>query len=140
MSQHAETSLNSATRLSPSSSTLPELSDTQKQIIDKCTGIVQEFRAGKISKSKATLLLQQSIPYDSSDKGAFLSAFESYFDMLKNFERHPKGNIEQVQEVQQQLAGPQLNEQDSNDLQPATEMDAVRKSKRTPIPIIRRRR
>jgi len=98
MSQHAEMLLNSATRSSPSSSTLPELSDTQKQIINKCTGIVQEFRTGKISKSKATLLLQQSIPYDSSDEGAFLSAFEPYFDMLKNFEWYHKGNVEQVQE------------------------------------------
>jgi hypothetical protein len=52
----------SATRPTFSPAFSPELSEEQNQAIDKCTSIIQEFQSGSISKPKAFLLLQQSIP------------------------------------------------------------------------------
>src|ERR1700678_667783 len=116
MSQYGgEASSSNATRSSDDSQ---GLSDEQRRTIEKCTSIVQEFRAGHLSKSKAALLLQQAIPHDDPDDEVFLSTYESYFDMLKNFERYRDGNVRRVDEVQQQLAGTPAVEQDSPGEQP----------------------
>src|ERR1700679_659726 len=103
MSQNGEAS-SSETRPSSSSTFSPELSEGQKQVIDKCTNIVQEFRTGKVSKSKASLLLQQCIPHDNPDVDTFISVYESYFDMLDNFERYRSGNVERIDDVHRHLA------------------------------------
>src|ERR1700678_220220 len=116
MSQYGgEASSSNATRSSDDSQ---GLSDEQRRTIEKCTSIVQEFRAGHLSKSKAALLLQQAIPHDDPDDEVFLSTYESYFDMLENFERYRDGNVRRVDEVQQQLAGTPAVEQDSPGEQP----------------------
>jgi hypothetical protein len=72
--------------LSPAFSS--EISEVQKCTVDKCTNIVQEFHSGNISKSKATILLQQTIPYDDTNAESFISTYESYFGMLNNFEQY----------------------------------------------------
>src|SRR5271168_2990256 len=95
MSHNGEIS-SSETRPASSSAITPELSESQKQTVDKCTNIVQEFRTGRVSKSKATLLLQRAIPHDEHDEDNFTSVYESYFDMLENFERYQRGSIERV--------------------------------------------
>jgi hypothetical protein len=83
MSQNEESS--SATRPTFSPAFLPEISEAQKQMVNKCTSIIQEFHSGNIFKPKATILLQQSIPCDESDENTFMSTYESYFNMLDNF-------------------------------------------------------
>jgi len=84
MSQNGETAL-SFTRPSVSSSAVPGISKSHRRIINKCADIVQEFRTGRISKSKASYLLQQSIPHDDANEDLFLSTYEPYFNMLYNF-------------------------------------------------------
>ena len=95
----------SETRPASSPAITPELSESQKQTVDKCTNIVQEFRTGRISKSKASLQLQRAIPHGDHDEDSFTSTYESYFDMLENFERYQNGSIERVDNVHQRLAG-----------------------------------
>lgn len=53
----------------------------------KCTDITERFRGGEISKTNATLLLQQAIPYNADDEATFEQALESYTRVLDNFER-----------------------------------------------------
>ena len=135
MSQNGEAS-SSTTRPTLSSAFTPELSEGQRQAVEKCTNIVQDFRSSKITKSKASLLLQQSIPHDDPDDDSFLSVYESYFDMLDNFEHYRDGNIGRIDEVQGQLAGTAdagVVEQDVTHEQPA-QAGTVRPSKRPRSP------
>ena len=117
MSQNGE-ALSNTTRPTFSSAFTPELTESQKQIVDKCTSIVQEFRSGEISKPKASLLLQQAIPHDDSNEESFLSVYGSYFDMLDNFEHYQDGNIGRINDVHQQLIGSPGVEQDVANEQP----------------------
>jgi len=82
MSQNGETMSSSFSRPSIPSSTALGTSENQRQIVDRCTDIVQEFRTGRNSKSKASYLLQQSIPHDSANEDLFLSTYKPYFNML----------------------------------------------------------
>src|SRR5271168_108605 len=90
MSQNGEASSSNATRPTVEPDELQGLSEEQRRTvtIEKCTGIVHEFRAGRISKPRAALRLQQIIPHDDPDDESFLSVFEPYIDMLENFERY----------------------------------------------------
>ena len=54
--------------------------------MDKCLDIIQQFRGDKITKSKATILLQQAIPHESLKEASFISTYGSYLEMLDNFE------------------------------------------------------
>jgi hypothetical protein len=117
MSRNGEASSSATQPTFPSTSSL-EPTEDQRQTIDKCTNVVQEFRSGKISKPKASLLLQQLIPHDESNEDAFMSAYESYFDMLDNFEQYRSGNLERINDVQRQLAGTPGIRQDHVDVQP----------------------
>jgi hypothetical protein len=92
MSQNGESSSN-ATRQTIPSAPSSEPTEEQRQTVDKCTNVVQDFRSGKITKPRASLLLQQLIPRDDSNENIFLSTYESYFDMLDNFEHYRSGNI-----------------------------------------------
>ena len=103
MSHNGEASSSNATRPTISTDDLQGLSDEQKQTVERCTGIVQEFRTGQISKSRAALLLQQTIPHDDFNDEEFLSIYEPYFDMLENFERYRRGNVQQTDEIQRRL-------------------------------------
>jgi len=76
MSQDGETLTSSFTRLSDPSASASQLPENQQHIIDKCTNIVQDFRAGRVSKSKASILLQQSIPPDETNKDQFLFTYK----------------------------------------------------------------
>jgi hypothetical protein len=118
MSQNGEAPSSNATRPTLAANTPPGLSETQKQTVDRCTSIVQEFWSGKISKPRASILLQQSIPHDDASEESFSSTYESYFDMLDNFERYRSGNAQRVDEVRQQLAGPPATGRDVVDGQP----------------------
>jgi len=82
MSQNGETMSSSFSRPSIPSSTALGTSENQRQIVNRCTYIVQEFRTGRNSKSKASYLLQQSIPHDSANEDLFLSTYKPYFNML----------------------------------------------------------
>jgi hypothetical protein len=128
MSQNGEPSSNSGepTLSSPNTS---ELSDVQRQTVEKCTNIVQEFRSGAISKPKASWLLQQAIPHDGVDESQFLSNYEPYFDMLDNFERYQSGNVERIDSIHQQLAGSAANQPDNADNQ-STRAGSVKTTKR----------
>ena len=132
MSQNGEAS-SSATRPTFASAFTPELSESQKQVVDKCTSIVQEFRSGQISKPKASLSLQQSIPHDDSNDDSFLSVYESYFNMLDNFEHYQSGNINRIDDVHQQLAGSPGVEHGAGDEQPDRDV-SVRPLKRQRSP------
>ena len=45
----------------------------EKEVVDACLAVVQEYRSGEISKSRATLQLQEIFP-GSMDEPAFLEA------------------------------------------------------------------
>jgi hypothetical protein len=121
MSQNEGASSSSATRPSQNSDGPPELSEEQKRTVEKCTGIVQEFRTGSISKPKASWLLQQAIPRSDDSEERFLSDYEPYFDMLDNFERYQQGNVGRFDDVHQRLTGHLANDgQDVTDEQRVT--------------------
>ena len=130
MSQNGEASTSSATRPSVPSYNTPEVPEHQRQVIDSCTSVVQYFRAGRISKPKASISLQQCIPHDNADENIFLSIYEPYFDMLNNFERYQKGNIRGIGEVQRQLGESSTDEQNVDHGQSADEAHVARASKR----------
>ncbi|KAF8802661.1 hypothetical protein BYT27DRAFT_7244561 [Phlegmacium glaucopus] len=134
MSQHGESSSSSFTRPSATVPSTPEISETQRQVVDKCTSIVQDFRSGKISKPKASVLLQQSIPHDNASEDVFLSTYEPYFDMLENFERYRRGNVGRIDSVQQRLASSLPDGQDDACEQQALETQSVGASKRPRSP------
>ena len=77
MSYHGEAS-SSTTLPSQTSGNTSEAVNLQKEAVDKCLDIVQQFRADKIMKSKATLLLQQIIPHETFEEDTFVSAYGSY--------------------------------------------------------------
>jgi hypothetical protein len=118
MSHNGEASTSNATRPTLSSVDPSELSEDQRQTIDKCTAVVQEFRTGKVSKSRASMLLQRSIPHDDTNEDQFLSTYGSYFDMLDNFERYRDGNVDRINNVHQQLADAHNVEQGAADEPP----------------------
>jgi hypothetical protein len=120
MSQNGETSSNGATRPTQSSDNSSELSEGQKRTVEKCTSIVQEFRTGSISKHKASWLLQKAIPQDNITEEQFLSDYESYFDMLDNFERYQNGNVNRLDNVHRQLTEFPTNEQNIANVQRAS--------------------
>jgi len=130
MSQNGKASMSSVTRLSVLSYNTLEVPEHQRQVIDSCTSIIQDFRAGRISKPKASILLQQCIPHDDADENFFLSIYEPYFDMLNNFEHYQKGNIRGIGEVQCQLGESSMDEQNVDHGQPADEAHIARASKR----------
>lgn len=106
MSQNGEAATtSSATRPSQPSFNSTDLSEEQRQTVNKCTEIVQDFRSGAISKPKASFLLQRVIPHDDSNEQDFLSVYETYFDMLDNFERYQRSNTERIDNVHQRLTG-----------------------------------
>jgi hypothetical protein len=94
MSQNEASS--SATRPTFSPEFSPEISEAQKQAVDKCTNIIQEFRSGNISKPRATVLLQQTIPHVDTDEESFMSTYKSYFSILDNFEQYRSANLQQT--------------------------------------------
>jgi hypothetical protein len=83
----------------------------QREVVDKCLNIIQQFRAGKITKPKASLLLQQTIPHESLKEDSFVSAYRSYLDMLDNFEAYQNGAARRVSETRELLGGNQMDEQ-----------------------------
>ena len=129
MSQNDETPSTSATRPSDPLSSTSELSNEQRQVIDKCTSVVQDFRSGKTSKSRVSLLLQQSIPHDDSNEDIFWSTYNTYFDMLNNFKRYRRGNVGRVDDVHQQIANFGTGEQVSTEDQPTVEVNVTRAPK-----------
>ena len=133
MSQNGEAT-SSFTRPSVSSSAAPGASEDHRQIVDKCTDIVQEFRTGRISKSKASYLLQQSIPRDDANEDLFLSTYEAYFDMLENFERYQRGNVGRIDDLQQRLDGSQSDQHNVRE-QPTVEGPVGRAPKRPRSPV-----
>ena len=106
MSQNGEGSSSSATRPTASSHEPSELSEEQKQTIEKCTNIVQEFRTGAISNPKASWILQRAIPHEGINEDQFLSSYEPYFNMLDNFERYQTSNVGRIEDIHQQLVSP----------------------------------
>jgi len=134
MSQDGETLSSSFTRLSVPSTSAAQLPENQQDIIDKCTSIVQDFRAGRISKPKASILLQQSIPRDESSEDQFLSIYEPYFDMLNNFERYQKGNVRRIDGVQQHITESSPDKEDNANSQPTSDAVLVRPSKQPRSP------
>ena len=115
MSQNGEATSSNATRPTADADELSNLSEEQRRTVERCTGIVHEFRAGNISKPRATIQLQQTIPHDDPNDEAFFSIYEPYFDMLENFERYRRGNVEQADEVQHRLDGSHIVEPDQDD-------------------------
>jgi hypothetical protein len=110
------------------------LSEKQKRTVEKCTSIVQEFRTGSISKHKASWLLQKAIPQDDITEEQFLSDYESYFDMLDNFERYQNGNVNRLDDVHQRLTEYPANERGIADEQRAS-AGPVGASKRPRSPV-----
>ena len=120
MSHNGEASTGEATQPTLSSLKASELSEEQKQTVEKCTNIIQEFRSGSVSKSKAALLLQQAIPRNGSSEEQFLAVYEPYFDMLNNFERYRSRNADRIDDVRQRLAGFPAAERDSTSNRPVS--------------------
>jgi len=58
----------------------------EKEIIEACLAVVQEYRSGEITKPRATLQLQELFP-GTMDEPAFLEAYGSYLSMLDNFDK-----------------------------------------------------
>ncbi|KAJ7117926.1 hypothetical protein C8R43DRAFT_901737 [Mycena crocata] len=59
----------------------------QAEVIKKCTGLVQLFRDGKVTKSAACTRIMQAIPSSFVEEGPGQQAAESYFEMLDIVER-----------------------------------------------------
>jgi len=135
MSQDGEPSSSSFTRPSVPSTSAVQLPENQQDIINKCTSIVQDFQAGQISKPKASILLQQSIPRDESSEDQFLSTYEPYFDMLDNFECYQKGNVGRIDGVHQRITESLPDEQDNANSQPTSDAVLVRPSKQPRSPL-----
>jgi hypothetical protein len=57
-------------------------------VVSKCVEVVQQFRAGKISKPKASILLFQAIPQGQLEESAFVTTYGAYMGMLDNFEHY----------------------------------------------------
>ena len=104
--KNGEGSSSSATRPTTTSHEPSELSEEQKQTVERCTNIVQEFQTGAISKPKASWMLQQAIPHEGIDEDQFLSSYKPYFNMLDNFERYQTSNVSRIEDVHQRLASP----------------------------------
>jgi len=62
----------------------------EKEVTEACLAIVQDYRAGGLSKAQATLQLHGAFP-DTLDEDAFVEAFRTYFEMLDNFDRFRDG-------------------------------------------------
>jgi hypothetical protein len=90
----------SATRPTFSPAFSPEISKAQKQAVDKCTNIIQEFHSGNISKPRVTVLLQQMIPHVNTNEESFMLTYESYFSILDNFEQYQSANLQHIDDVQ----------------------------------------
>ncbi|KAF8801435.1 hypothetical protein BYT27DRAFT_7226801 [Phlegmacium glaucopus] len=125
MSQHGEASTSSATLSSVTPSSTAESSGLQTEAVNACINIVQQFRAGKVSKPKVSLLLQQAIPHKSVEEESFVSAYGSYLDMLDNFERYRTGNIQRIDATSRALAGEGSNEQQQADGRPDTKTESL---------------
>ena len=77
-----------------------EASSLQKEVMDKCLDIIQQFRAGKVAKPRATLLLQQTIPHETLEEESFVSAYGSYLEMLDNFAAYQRGASRRVTDTE----------------------------------------
>ncbi|KAF8808056.1 hypothetical protein BYT27DRAFT_7256580 [Phlegmacium glaucopus] len=135
MSQHGETSTSNATLSSETVSSASNRSGLQSGVVDNCIDIVQQFRAGRVNKPKASLLLQQAIPHKTVDEETFISTYSSYLDMLDNFERYWTGNVQRVNASSQIIAGGESNEQQPSNEQPDPAAHAAISSKR-PISLL----
>jgi len=58
----------------------------EREVIDACLAVIQEYRSGEISKPQATLQLQELFPR-TMEEPIFLEAYGSYLGMLDNFDR-----------------------------------------------------
>ena len=103
MSHHGEES--SSTTLP--SQTTSEAVNLQREVVDKCLDIVQQFRGDKVTKSRATILLQQAIPHETLEEASFVSAYESYLEMLDNFESYQRGAARRIAETGELLGAEQ---------------------------------
>ena len=110
-----------------------DLSEAQKQTIKKCTHIVQDFRSGNVSKPRASLLLQQTIPHENSDEETFSSTYESYFNMLDNFEQYRNSSLGHIENVRQRLTAPSEVNQEPAD-EPLVKDDSAGPLKRQHSP------
>lgn len=89
MSEHGETPASSITRPSQDSGGVQEETyGLQNEVVSKCVEVVQQFRAGKFSKPKASILLFQAIPQGQLEESAFVTAYGAYMGMLDNFEHY----------------------------------------------------
>jgi len=118
MSQHGETQASSSTRPSLESGNTQESFRLQAEVISKCIEIVQQFRAGKLTKPEASILLQQSIPGENIDETTFVAAYGSYLEMLNNFEQYQTGNSRRADDTWEFLWNEQPNEQEPPNEQP----------------------
>lgn len=134
MTQHGETPTSSATLPSQGTGSIPETFHLQKGTVDKCLEIVQQFRADKISKLKATLLLQQTIPHESVEEESFVSAYGSYLNMLDNFEQYQTGAGRRIDETRELLGGNQSGERRDGSEHPEQEAHIAGPSKRARSP------
>jgi hypothetical protein len=86
MSQHGETSTSSIThQTQETESSQEETYGLQNEVISKCIEIIQQFRAGEVSKPKASMLLFQGIPQGQLEESAFITTYGVYMGMLDNF-------------------------------------------------------
>ena len=107
---YGETSSN-ATLPSQNSAGASEAPNLRKEVTDKCLDIVQQFRADKVTKSRATLLLQQTIPHETLEEDSFVSAYGTYLEMLDNFEAYQRGASRRIAETGNLFDGCQSDEQ-----------------------------
>ena len=83
MSQHGETSTSSTMcQTQETRSGQEETYGLQNEVISNCIKIGQQFRAGEISKLKASMLLFQAIPQGQLKESAFITAYGAYMNGL----------------------------------------------------------
>lgn len=78
MHQHGETSASSTILSGQERGSVLEMFNLQGEVVDKCLNIIQQSRADKILKPKASIWLQQAIPHESAEEDSFVSAYGSY--------------------------------------------------------------
>jgi hypothetical protein len=107
MTQHGEMSTSSTTVPSQENGSPQEVFNLQKEVMDKCLNIVQQFRVNRISKPRASLQLQQVIPHENTKEDSFILAYGSYLKMLNNFKQYQSGVARRISETGELLGNGQ---------------------------------
>lgn len=68
----------------------------EKEVMEACLNIVQQYRTGKTTKAQTTLQLQAAFPEDT-EENTYVMAYGSYLEMLNNFNSSQRAACDEAQ-------------------------------------------